>query len=342
MYLVLALAVLLTLAGILPGTVRATTVLLQSAHLTNYYVVNWGWWDGLASGTWIYWSLAVEEHFYLVFPLVYIALRRLSPSARVHALVLLGACAVVLAWRVALVFLLDATKDRTYVATDTRIDSILFGCVLGVYANPMLDPTRISERAWKWLWLPVAAALLVFTFGFQAPGFTETARYSLQGLALFPLFIVAIRYPNWPPARLLNLRPVALVGVISYSLYLLHPSVLYGVDQWLPAGAVVRGAVSLAITLSLASAIYLAIERPCARLRRRLSKTATRQVLRPSNRSRGEEGETSMFPDNVTRVISAGSPTNGPVPARPGNGYAAANARMISTNGDVHAFLKPE
>ena len=274
MYLVLGSAVALTLAGALPpAELRPDAVAQQAIHLTNYYIVRSGWWEGMAPGTWIYWSLAVEEHFYLFFPLVYVAVRRWAPSSRSQALSLLAICGAVLAWRILLVFAFDATKDRTYVATDTRIDSILFGCVLGVFGNPALDPTRVSERAWKWLLLPLGLAALIVSFLVFDQRFQETVRYTIQGLALFPLFVVAVRYPSWGPVRLLNLRPVAFVGVISYSMYLIHPTIIYGLQQWTGWQPFPLGIAALALTLLIAMVIYVAVERPCARLRKRLSRT---------------------------------------------------------------------
>src|SRR5262249_16987039 len=132
--------------------------------------------DGRAPGTWIYWSLAVEEHFYLIFPVLYLVLRKWLPSRARHGAVLLALCGVVLAWRLALVFLLGAGHDRTYVASDTRVDSILFGCVLAVCANPVLDETRIPEWAWKWVLLPLGALGLVVSYLLSSPGFADTAR----------------------------------------------------------------------------------------------------------------------------------------------------------------------
>ena len=274
MYLVLGAAVGLTLAGGLPpGTVQPDVLAQQLLHLTNYHIINTDWWVGMAPGTWIYWSLAVEEHFYLVFPLLYLALLRSTASPRRQALTLLAICGLVLAWRVVLVFALEASKDRTYVASDTRIDSILFGCVLGVFGNPALDPTRVSERAWKWLWLPLGLVALVVSFVVFDQRFEETVRYTIQGLALVPLFVVAVRYPTWGPMRLLNLRPIAFFGVLSYSIYLLHPTVIYGLQQWTSWSPIPLGFAALGLTLLLALAIWRFVERPCARLRKRLSRT---------------------------------------------------------------------
>src|SRR5262249_4895198 len=66
-YLVLVLAIVLTLAGALPGQLAGRTVAAQMLHFSNYWFA-WHGGDGSPAGTVPYWSLAVEEHFYLLFP----------------------------------------------------------------------------------------------------------------------------------------------------------------------------------------------------------------------------------------------------------------------------------
>jgi len=271
MYLFLAFAVLLTLTGALQGTVRGDALALQLVHLTNFRVIHSGWWEGLAPGTWIYWSLAVEEHFYLLFPLAYIVLLRLRASVWAQVSALLAVCAMVLAWRFVLVLVLNASEDRTYMATDTRIDSILFGCVLGIFNNPAFGENRISETTLKWLWSPLAIVVLLLSFGVADERFKETIRYTMQGIALFPLFILAISHPEWGPIRLLNLRIVAFVGILSYSAYLVHPTVIYAVEQHTSWSQYPQAGLALAITMTLAYAVYTVVEKPCAQLRRQLS-----------------------------------------------------------------------
>lgn len=272
-YLVLFLATGLSVLGVLPGgpPIRLDALLSQAFFLTNYYVIQHGWWIGHAPGTWIFWSLAVEEHFYLAFPVCYLLLLRLVPSRGRQAVILAGICGLVLAWRLVLVFGLGAGKDRTYLATDTRIDSILFGCILAVIGNPLLDGTRVDERRWKYVWVPLALAGLLVSFVIRSPRFQETMAYTLQGICLFPLFIAAVRYHDWGPFQLLNLGWVRLVGVLSYSIYLIHPVVLWPFQLW-GAPTAVTCAVGLAITLAAAYGIYVVVERPAARLRRRLSR----------------------------------------------------------------------
>ena len=277
LYLVLGAATLLSAIGLLGGAVLDPwAVLAQVAHLSNYYIVQNGWWYGRAPGTWIYWSLAVEEHFYLLFPLAYIGLRRFVPSRNKQFVILMAACAAVLVWRVVLVYALHATQVRTYVSTDTRLDSILFGCALAVFGNPVLDKTRVGENWWKFVWVPLGLAALLVSFLVRDGSFEESIRYSLQGLGLFPLFVAAIRYSDWLPFRLLNLGWIKFLGVLSYSFYLLHPTVLFAVAERTAWPQVVQGVVSLGIVLVLATAIYYLVERPCANLRRRLSRIGAR------------------------------------------------------------------
>ncbi|MBV8718305.1 MAG: acyltransferase [Chloroflexi bacterium] len=272
MYIVLLAASALAIAGLIEGSVSVGGFAAQALYLSNYYIVQNGWWDGRAPGTWIYWSLAVEEHFYLVFPVVYIALRRFVSSRTRQMLILLGLCGLVMAWRLALILLLGADHDRTYVASDTRVDSILFGCILAVYGNPVLDETRIKSQWWKYLLFPVGLLGLLVSFLDTDPAFDDTVRYTLQGLSLVPLFVVAIRFPEWPLMRLLNLKPVRYVGVVSYSIYLMHPTILFAINQWTHWHPLVVGVLSFGMTLGLATLMYRYVERPCGRLRKRLSR----------------------------------------------------------------------
>jgi peptidoglycan/LPS O-acetylase OafA/YrhL len=284
-YLVLSMACLLTLVGVLAGqTLRLDAVAPQILYMSNYQVVHSGWWVGRAPGTPIYWSLAVEEHFYLLFPLLYLTLRRHLPSPRQQLAVVLALCAAVLAWRCLLVLDLHVGKDRTYVATDTRMDSLLFGCALAVVGNPVLDRGVAADRRWRGVWLPLGLLTLLVTFVIRDPRFQETLRYSLQGIALVPVFVVAIRWHEWGVFRLLNLRWVRFLGVISYSVYLVHLTIFYGVQNgWLHLRSpLLQAALTVALTLAIAVGIRVLVEKPCARLRRRLSGIAAAQRSDPA------------------------------------------------------------
>ncbi len=270
-YLVLGAAYLLSAGGLRDCPNWTAAIPFQVSHLTNFYIARHGWWEGFAPRTWVFWSLAVEEHFYLVFPLVYLLMRRRGLSGRRQMQVLAGLCAAVLAWRFVLVFGLHAGHERLYVGTDTRVDSILFGCLLAVHGNPALDGGPVSERRLKTLWLPLGAAAMLLSYAVRSFWFQHTVSYTLQGLALFPVFVLAIRCPQWGVFRWLNLAPVRFVGLLSYSLYLLHNTVLFGVEHWTHWPPVAVGVAALALCLSLSTLILYAVEKPAARLRKRLS-----------------------------------------------------------------------
>lgn len=269
-YVILAGAAVLSAYGISGPRFDSGALIAQALHYANYWIAFQGF-GGFPAGTGVYWSLAVEEHFYLLFPWLFVALAWLGASNRRKAMALLGLCAVSLLWRCWLVFGLQASVDRTSVASDTRFDSILFGCALALFENPVLDSTAISERLWKYLLLPVAGVVLLATFAVRGAAFRETFRYTLQGLSLAPLFVCAVRYPEWGPMKVLNLRPVAYVGTLSYSLYLLHQIVIASIDNLRPGWGVAKTApLALVVSFALAFMIYRLVERPCAELRRRL------------------------------------------------------------------------
>jgi peptidoglycan/LPS O-acetylase OafA/YrhL len=270
-YTILLLAALGTAVGLVGGRLLPLPLLAQALHFNNYWTIFRGT-DGIPLGAGVYWSLAIEEHFYLLFPWIFRALHRGFAEERPRAWVLWGLCALILAWRCVLVFGFRVPEDRTYMGSDTRFDSILFGCALALWRNPQLDPPALSERTWKWVLFPAALALLASTFLYRDPGFRETFRYTLQGIGLVPVFVVAIRWPEWGPMRWLNTRPMRFVGVLSYSLYLLHHVVLGVFHLRTRLHPLVQGVLALAACIAIAWAIHAAIEKPAARLRRRLSR----------------------------------------------------------------------
>lgn len=270
-YAVLALATLLVLAGVLNGPLQAGPMLALLGHFSNYWNVFRGA-LGQPPGTAVYWSLAVEEHFYLLFPALFLLLQRLyAGRPRAQSFALLAGCGAVLAWRLVLVLVLHVSTDRTYLASDTRVDSILFGCALALGSNPMLDAPAPSSALLRRLLLPLSVALLALTFLYRADWFRETLRYSLQGVALAVVFVAAMRDPEWWPFRWLNQPLARRLGALSYSLYLVHHAILYALEKQAPGLArPIRALLGLLIALVLAELIHRTIEKPCARLRRRL------------------------------------------------------------------------
>jgi peptidoglycan/LPS O-acetylase OafA/YrhL len=147
------------------------------------------------------------------------------------------------------------------------------GCVFAIIANPVLhDPLHgWLLRRMKWL-VPLGFVVLLGTFLERDVGFRETLRYTLQGLALIPLFIAAIHYQKSWPVLFLNLPLVRFLGVLSYSLYLCHAIIMVTIERVWTASPVLTSAASLACALAFATLVHYWIERPCTKIRKRLSK----------------------------------------------------------------------
>jgi peptidoglycan/LPS O-acetylase OafA/YrhL len=205
----------------------------------------------------ITWSLAVEEHFYFLFPIILIlAGRRLIP-------VLMTAIVAILLWRMVLVYGFHVPMARTYFATDTRLDSIAWGCLLSVLIE---RKHALLARLADGRSLLLSMMLLVTTFAIRGDDFRETLRYTLQGAALMPIFCALF----WTQAPLPWLRPALesrvarYVGNISYSLYLYHFLVL-AVCEALISNAVELKIVALTGAFVLATASYYLVENPLRR-----------------------------------------------------------------------------
>jgi len=271
LYAALALAIVLSYFGKEQSAVPIAGTLAQALQVFNYYQI-------FASdarfmpGTGVLWSLAIEEHFYLIFPLLCVWMYRRF-SVRRQAVILLWLCAAALAWRCILVFYFHVEGMRTYYSTDTRFDSILFGCLFAVIANPIFhDPLHSwLLRCMKWL-LPLCVAVLVGTFLLRDERFRETFRYTLQGLALIPLFIAAIHYQKSWPVIFLNLPFMRFLGVLSYAMYLGHSIIMESIKSVWPFDPVLANSVALACTLGFATLVHYWIERPCANIRKRVSR----------------------------------------------------------------------
>jgi peptidoglycan/LPS O-acetylase OafA/YrhL len=271
LYLVLGILIALALTGVVRNDMSWTAVLAQFVHLTNYYLVTHGADNApVVPYTVPFWSLAVEEHFYLLFPLLLLLLLR-KHSLRQTAIALGVACAAILLWRCALVFGFGVSSYYVYNATDTRIDSLLFGCLLGVWRNPALDraQAKIGGRGWFFL-CALGVALLLVSFLWRADAFRDTLRYTLQGLGLFPLFYCAIRYSRLPVFAWLDSRPMRALGLISYTFYLSHEAALDLARKALGSDGTLRAVVGFALAVAFSGACYFLVERRFARLRRRL------------------------------------------------------------------------
>jgi peptidoglycan/LPS O-acetylase OafA/YrhL len=213
---------------------------------------------GLLSPLDHYWSLAIEEQFYWLWPLCFWGLARLARRRGWSLTRILGGLTAFFA---ALAPLIAAVwgRDAAYWATPARAAEILIGALVAV----ALMERRIAPRRWMAPFFLVAVVVI----GVVLPAAGGPAYHGA-----FPLLAVAsaglllgLQRPG-PVRRMLSWRPFVALGAISYGVYLFHFPVYVFIS---PSRAGRSGwsllALRLLVTLSIAIASYWIVERPIRR-----------------------------------------------------------------------------
>ncbi len=224
------------------------------------------------------WSLGVEEQFYLLWPIVFVALLARGRRAVVIGLSVLGLAA--LAWRSWLT--LGAHVDVSYVynAFDTRFDNLAVGCLLAVvvdYDRVVSAATHVGARSlfpFLTLSLLVASRLGTPAAYHYSIGFTiDALLVAILIVQLLQLYTVSLwSWIEWPVVRYL--------GKISYPIYLYHAwgaSFGHRVPGHSHSLEFVGGIIA---TVALASGSYYLVERPFLKLKQRFE--PSRRPQRPA------------------------------------------------------------
>lgn len=221
--------------------------------------------NGVNSPLGITWSLAVEEHFYFVFPILIVLARKSLVNWLIAVII------AALVWRCILVFGLNAPVSRTYFSTDTRIDSIAWGCLLSVLIHQRL---ALLDKLSGHAGLAVSFAVILATFAIRGDPFRETIRYSLQGFALVPVFCALFwkeESDNFLRSALES-RAALFIGNISYSLYLYHFLAL-SIGEILFPKSIELKVFAIVVGFTAAAASYYLIENPIRAFGSRLAKS---------------------------------------------------------------------
>jgi peptidoglycan/LPS O-acetylase OafA/YrhL len=223
------------------------------------------------------WSLSVEEHFYLFFPLLFVL--GIGRNSTALCLLILVATAV----RVIGTHF-GATETYTSVATECRYDTILTGCLTAIAVNSP-GSYRLIRFAAHPIVVIIALCVILSTFVVRDPTFRQTFRFTIQNIALVPLVLSAVFTSRYLTAKaILNWKPVKWIGVLSYSLYLWHFTLFdfakAGLDG---APAVVQYSIGWLLAFCVAIAIYFLVERPLFRLRRLAGSRAHENIANPGS-----------------------------------------------------------
>lgn len=216
-----------------------------------------------------YWSLAVEEQFYLVMPLLAFALLALGRGRRRYLAIAAAALAGVSTVTMAVLHHPGDPPLRVYFGTDTRAAEIFVGVLLAtaLVRNGAIRQLTGARRAA----VDVAGAAALVVSGalwIRTPEYDDRLyEGGLLGIALLAaLVVVAATQPGTVVARLLGLRPIAAIGRLSYGLYLYHwPLFLWLSPERTGLPTAPLFAVRMAATTAIALLSYHLVERPIRR-----------------------------------------------------------------------------
>lgn len=166
------------------------------------------------------WSLAVEEHAYLLLVLCLALAARWRVRVRTIAWATAALCAVVVISRLWLIEHGYEVVNRTH----TRIEGILYGVLLALLYQYTPDAFRRLQQRW-WLWALILVGVLVF-FRFQTDApWSASLGWDMADLLGITLLMLLYR-PDRLRRRSALYRLVAWIGVYSYGIYLWHVSVV--------------------------------------------------------------------------------------------------------------------
>ena len=215
------------------------------------------------------WSLAIEEQYYLVWPVVLVVLLRRKISftglfALASTVVIL--CAV---WR-GFLSLHGATASRVYNGTDTRIDALMVGSCLAIALTAFKVSTHV-DRIFRWMFWPATVGLISYSL-FGGPWTQNIGFYFNYSLvAAGGLLVIGglVVVPSQAALRVLTTRSMTWIGRLSYGFYLWHYVIIYFLgEHWL---------LDIPFTIVAVTASYYLVEKKCLRAKKRLSRRSDRE-----------------------------------------------------------------
>ena len=264
-------------------------VLLRKSHLDAIfgYIYSSNWWYifhkldyfdsfGAQSPFKHLWSLAIEEQFYMIFPLLFLLVNRKKKSKdgtyKLNKNFLYVVLGLILVSLIAHILLFDINNiSRIYFGTDTRAFSLLVG-VVGAILYPMerlhAKVTPQQNMIYSVVSL-VSIATLITVMIYTSEYNTLLYRGGFLLVAILGLIvIISSGKQHTLMSRLLSFKPIVFIGKISYSLYLWHFPVLVLTTPVSEIGNpnIIFVILRVILTFILATASYVFVETPIRKL----------------------------------------------------------------------------
>jgi peptidoglycan/LPS O-acetylase OafA/YrhL len=282
------------------GTIELTPLVFGGAALfvRDYVPTGGSWWLGHT------WSLAIEEQFYLLWPLFLL----LVPGRWVWRLLVVGVVLSPLV-RVGTWLFVPPLRSGIEIMFHTRADGLMLGCLLALaWDHPRFRAIAEKSLSRRAGWVAVAWLLVSWpATGLIGPAWMFSIGYTGDSIAVAVILTWMILRPGTLGGRVLNHRVLVHIGVVSYSLYLWQQLFLTTLNTTLLG----LPGVNLVASLVAAELSYRLVELPFLRLRRHRE-----QIRRHAADSRSTETASS--------TAGTGAMVPARMPVAPGGGRISA------------------
>lgn len=239
--------------------VSAVTFLWNYRHLWNHLNDDAVWFLGQ------FWTLSLEEQFYLLWPLVLLLCTPVRAASVALALILVSPLL-----RVATYVMWPAARGQIGLMLHTASDSLMFGCLAALWqGSPRFEAVwEKIERAGVSVPVAVASFLLLVSpylrMAFRG-AYQITVGTTLEASAITILMLWLVRHSDSTVGSILQRRFIVHVGVLSYSLYVWQQLFLTPLNRtWTGSFP-----INYLVAFTVAEVSYHCLERPFLRLRRR-------------------------------------------------------------------------
>jgi peptidoglycan/LPS O-acetylase OafA/YrhL len=259
--LLLVVTGVVTASFVVPGLANPVAM-RREALAAVFYVTNWMRAFHLTQDSFLRhtWSLAIEEQYYLLWPILLTLLVRRFRESRLASVIFALAC-VAAVWR-AVLYRHGASNERVYDGLDTRADSLLVGSALAALLSSEAYAWIVQRRRWmQWaIWPPLALlSWMAYRVNCHAPWMYAGGGYFLAAVSVAVLIAAVVTNDDtfWF-RRVLALPPMVWVGRISYGIYLWHIPVFEMMGHYGWGGAIVHRGIP--ITVAVAASSYYSVE----------------------------------------------------------------------------------
>jgi len=217
-------------------------------------------WD--FSGPSHFWSLAVEEHFYLIWPAVVYFVHSVSMKKFLYV-----TYAMIIIPIIIRLCMLSNNYNTDYF-TLTRVDQLAMGSLLAIFERR--GSLNINHKKFYYTTL-IAGITLFIACSFFSDVYKDTFKHTALGAVYFAIIALVIIFSSHSknPFKFLNSGVIQYLGTISYGIYIWHLIAIVTIVKYYKTPWVILDFIlGIAVTIVVASISYYVLEKPFLKLKR--------------------------------------------------------------------------